>query len=369
MVVVLPGLGRRVAPLARSQLELLSDAPTETKVPNGGTVERPCPDMFVGAHDDIEPSHGKRPIVRNLIVGVDGTNASLDALAWAARTVGTAGRLHAVVSVNPWTEMFTDLVTGDPVGYGEVVESALVEQWTSDAGFAVGELVTSLSWAAMPKALDEAARSDGADAIVIGAHSGVRGIGGVVKRIGHSTSRLMRRTRHPVIVVPADVSVGLEDGTVVVGIGHGDATRSAVRWAAHLARTRSVKIELLHALGDAPAFQADGPLDFARYELGAVDQASWEAGRVGHFAELMQTLSGSVLDMSVSTPPGLAALRLDDASEAAALLVLGRHRSKIDRGHHTAQPLRHVLTHARCPVAVIADHLADDLVVDEGATD
>ncbi len=103
--------------------------------------------------------------MRNVIVGVDGTEASLDALAWAAQTVGTGGRLHAVVSLNPWTEYFTDMVTGDPIGYSDVVESALIEQWTSEAGFAVGELETSVSWAAMAPALDRAARDDEADAI------------------------------------------------------------------------------------------------------------------------------------------------------------------------------------------------------------
>jgi nucleotide-binding universal stress UspA family protein len=299
--------------------------------------------------------------VRNVIVGVDGTEASLEALAWAAETVGTGGRLHAVVSLNPWTEYFTDMVTGDPIGYSDVVESALIEQWTSEAGFAVGELETSVSWAAMAPALDRAARDDKADAIVVGVH---RGVGGFVKRIGHSTNRLLRLTKHPVVVVPADVSIGLDDGNVVVGIGHGDATRSAVRWAAHLARRRRVKIELLHAGGDAPVFQADGLLDLARYELGAADQSAWEVGQIEHFAELMQALSGPELEMEISTPPGLAALRLDEASERSALLVLGRHRSKLDRGHHTAQPLRHALTHACCPVVVIADHLADDLVID-----
>ncbi len=301
--------------------------------------------------------------MRNLIVGVDGTEASLRALVWAAETVGSAGRLHGVVSVNPWTEHLVDTITGDPVGYRDVIQSSLVQQWTSDARSAVGELVTSTSRAMMATALDDAAQTDHADAIVVGAHRGVAGIGGTVKRIGHSTNALLRSTKYPVVVVPAHVAAGLDDGNVVVGIGHGDATRSAVRWAAHLARHRRVRIELLHAIGDAPVFQADGPLDLARYGVGAVDHASWEVGRVGHFAELMQALSGPELDMTVSTPPGLAALRLDEASDRSALLVLGRHRSMLDRGHHTAQPLRHALMHARCPVAVIPDHPADDLVV------
>lgn len=296
--------------------------------------------------------------MRNLIVGVDGSESSLDALSWAARTVGTTGRLHAVCSLHPWTERIADAIAGEGIGYGEAIETALVRNWTSEIGFSVGELVTSASRRPVGDALDQAARNDHADAIVVGAHRGLRGLE-AVKRIGSATNRLLRSTHHPVIVVPPQVVDDLDDGRVVVGIGHGDATRSAVRWAARLARTRSVSVELLHATDDAPVFQADGPVDFARHGIG--DRAERERRRVGHFADLFQALAGPHVHFEVSAPPGLAALRLDEASERAALLVVGRHRSKLDRGHHTAQPLRHALTHSRCPVAVIADHDPDDL--------
>lgn len=296
--------------------------------------------------------------MRNVIVGVDGTDASFAALRWAAETVGHEGRLHAVVAVNPVTEYMVDLITGDPVQYRDVVDSALAGHWTSEVGYAVGELTTSISSEPMAEALEQEAVSHHADAIVLGRH---RSVGGIVKRIGHSTNQLLRLTRHPVIVVPTDEVLSLERGNVVVGVGHGDATRSAVRWAAHLARTRCVSIELLHAMGDAPVFQADGLLDFARYEFGGGDQTAWETGQVEHFAELMQALTGPELEIAISSPPGLAALRLDEASERSSLLVVGRHRSKLDGGHHTAQPLRHALTHARCPVAVIPDRPADEI--------
>lgn len=300
--------------------------------------------------------------MRNVIVGVDGTTASLNALGWAAQAVGSDGRLHAVVAVNQWTEYLVDVVTGDPVEYRDVLESALVGPWTREIGFLVGELETSVSTEAMAPALDRAATSDHADAIVIGAHETT---GRPVKRIGHATNRLIRSTRHPVVVVPGNTSPPLDGGNVVVGVGRGDATRSAVRWAAHLAHDHDVRIELLHSLGDAPVFQADGLLDLVRYEIGATDESSWEIGRIENFAELMQTLSGPELDIAISTPPGLAALRLDDASQRSALLVIGRHRSRLDGGHHTAQPLRYALTHASCPVAVIADHLAGDVPADD----
>jgi nucleotide-binding universal stress UspA family protein len=246
------------------------------------------------------------------------------------------------------------------VPYKEMLERDLVSRWSAAARSRIGDLCTTVSVSTAAKALDHAATADRADAIVVGTHTSVRGM---PARVGRTINHLVRITDHPVVVVPGRPPVGLDDGVVVVGIGHGNATRAAVRWAAHLARDRGLTVELLHATGDAPVFQADGVLDLARYEFGQGEPGAWEHGAIEHFAMLMQTLVGEESDVVVSTPPGLAAVRLDEASEGSALLVLGRHRSTLDRGHHTAQPLRHALTHSRCPVAVIADH--PDWLLDE----
>ena len=324
--------------------------------------------------------------MRNLVVGLDGSDSSLAALDWAVETVGEAGRIHAVVGLNPWTRYIVDGIAGREVTFQEALEHDLVTEWTAGVRERVAELATTVSVATAAKALDSAVTDDRADAVVVGAHTGLPG---APARIGRTINHLVRITDHPVIVVPGPAPVALDDGVVVVGIGHGNATRAAVRWAAHLARRRRVTIELLHATGDAPVFQTDGVLDLVRYEFGRrgrrgdgtaetetetdvdtelVDDSEpghgsdddvddvWERGAIDHFAELMRTLTGPELELVISTPPGLPAVRLDEASERSALLVLGRHRSTWDRGHHTAQPLRHALTHARCPVVVIADH-------------
>lgn len=296
--------------------------------------------------------------MRDVIVGVDGSPASFVAMRWAAQTVGAGGRLHCVAGVNPWTEYLVD-EAGDHVPARSFVERDVVGAWTSDLRSDVAELVTSVSKAPAASALDRAASIDHADAIVIGTHHTARGM---PPRVGHATNRLMRITAYPVIVVPQDHPTALNDGRVVVGVGHGDATRTALRWVAHLARSRPLSIELLHAMGGTPEqHPAQDLLDAVNDELEHADQASWELEQVERFEAVLKAIAGDDVDVAIEAPPGLAASRLIDASEGAAMLVVGRHRSKFDRGHHTARSLRRILTHSRCPVAVIADRPVDDL--------
>jgi nucleotide-binding universal stress UspA family protein len=253
--------------------------------------------------------------------------------------------------MNPWTVSLVDLDRGESSAHG-VVDGDVIEHWTRHAKARVSELTTAFSTIATDRLLDEVATSQDADAIVVGAHWTPAG---TPRRIGRTVNHLLRSTVHPVIVVPSGDQVALDDGPIVVGIGHGNATRSAVRWVAALAEQRGLAVELVHATGGGVVFQADGVMDLVRYQIHPDQRAARWQRKVQEFADLMETLAHQRLEIEVATVPGLAALRLDEASDGAALLVVGRHRSRWDAGHHSAQPLRHVLTHARCPVAVIAD--------------
>jgi nucleotide-binding universal stress UspA family protein len=298
--------------------------------------------------------------MRTLVVGVNGTEESLIALEWAAETVGPHGSIHAAFGLNPWTVSLIGIDGGEGLLRHGVVQGDVISQWTDHVVARVGELTTSFSTLATSRVLDEVATTHDADAIVLGSHVTLPGI---PKRIGRTTNHLLRSTVHPVIVVPPRPCTPLDDGPIVVGVGHGDATRSAVRWAAALAEKRGLSVELIHATGDAPVFQAEGLLDLFRYQIHPLQRVERWQHKVLDFADLMQTMSHSELDVVMSTPPGLAAVRLDEASHGSSLLVIGRHRSLVDGGHHNAQPLRHVLTHASCPVAVIADRPDREIAV------
>ncbi len=296
-------------------------------------------------------------VMRRLVVGVDGTDAAQAALSWAADTVGPAGHIHAIVAVDPALEFVVDVVTGDTMTYLQAVYHDLASQWTSDVEDRVAELTADLVERTAPRALAAAAAEFGADAIVVGVH--VTHLGAPA-RIGGTVRHLLRELEVPLVVVPGGASSGLREhaerlGPLVVGVGHGHATDAAVRWAARLADERDLDVTLVRATGDGPVFQTDGLLDLISYELRpARRDQRWERDLV-RLAKQVQDLSEHDLTIDALAVPGLAAARLAEASEVASLLVIGQHRSKLTLGRHTAQPLRHLLTHARCPIAVVPE--------------
>ena len=136
-----------------------------------------------------------------IVVGVDGSETSLRAAAYA---IGQARRQHArlvVVYVRPFVPTLIALSAGYPMGLvvahtGEDdVEATLREAFEElasaiDARFVVrvGEAYAQLS---------EVAREVGADAVIVGASMGFG------HRLGGSVaSRLVRAGRWPVTVVP-----------------------------------------------------------------------------------------------------------------------------------------------------------------------
>ena len=289
--------------------------------------------------------------MRNLVVGVDGAASSLRALDWAAATVGPGGLVHVVAAVSPATEL---AVVPAPTGrqtYLQLLQHELETKWTGHIRDRVGTMTAVAMDGSADAALTAIAAERGADAIVVGAHVPPRA---TPKTIGTTTRHLLKTLEFPLIVVPQGFSGGLDgDGPVIVGIGHGDATDAAVRWAAHLADERDLAVGLVRATGEGPVFQVDGLLSLLAYYIDPSKRAEWTREDLADFADDVQAMTAHELPVGTSAPPGLPAVRLVDASADASLLVIGRHRSMITGHPHATQPLRHALTHARCPVAVI----------------
>ena len=289
--------------------------------------------------------------MRNLVVGVDGAPPSLRALEWAVETVGPRGQIHAVAAVSPATEL---AVVPAPTGrqtYLQLLQDELETVWTDAVRARVGTVTAVAMDGSAADALTEVAAQHRADAIVVGAHVPPRTM---PKTIGTTTRHLLKTSEHPLVVVPHEFSGGLADnGVVIVGIGHGPATDAAVHWAARLADDRDLPVGLVRATGEGPVFQVDGLLSLLAYYIDPSKRAEWTSEDLADFAEEVQSMTDHELAVGVSAPPGLPAVRLVDASTTASLLVIGHHRSIVTGHPHATQPLRHALTHARCPVAVI----------------
>jgi nucleotide-binding universal stress UspA family protein len=289
--------------------------------------------------------------MRNLVVGVNGAPSSQRALEWAAAAVGPKGRIHVVSAVSPPTELATVPPPRGRITYLQLLQRQLETEWTDSIRGRVATITATAVAGIASDALAVAAVEWRADAIVLGAHVPLRAL---PKTIGSTTRHLMKSAACPLIVVPHEVTTGLDGGgPIIVGVGHGVATDAAVRWAAQLADERDLGVGLVRATGEGPVFQVDGLLSLLAFYIDPAKRAEWTREDLEEFANEVQTMTAHELPIGVSAPAGLPAVRLVEASADAALLVIGHHRSTITGHRHATQPLRHALTHARCPVAVI----------------
>jgi nucleotide-binding universal stress UspA family protein len=150
--------------------------------------------------------------------------------------------------------------------------------------------------------------------------------------------------------------------TVVVGVDGSEQAMTAARWALDVAVRRHLPLEVVHSwsvplppvgLGPAPVGLSDDSLRDAAQRV--LDDA-------------VATLTGSAPNATVSGTlyPGTPTSALLEASERAALLVVGR--SGLDRvtefilGSVTQQ----VVAHAVCPVAVVPSVVAEDPGLEAG---
>jgi nucleotide-binding universal stress UspA family protein len=146
-----------------------------------------------GPYGEKHPS-GK-PVV---VVGYDGSKGSRKAVQYAADRAGPDGRVVVVHAAGPGHSWFgAPSYQRERSDYRSVGESLLAE--VSELAPKGVKLETSLIEAPTPKALIEAARTNDAAEVVVGAHgsaSDTRGLGSV-------PLALLRTCDRPVVVVPS----------------------------------------------------------------------------------------------------------------------------------------------------------------------
>lgn len=280
--------------------------------------------------------------MKDVVVGVDGSPASLAAVQWATDEAVRAGvpvRIVFVLNRDPYQlRRFPDPELDDQLTRGATKVLAEAEQIAHARSENVTVTTQLLEGVPGEVLRDQAAK---ATELVIG----TRGMGGFARLVvGSISMQVAGRATGTVVVVPH--LPDLTKGEVVVGVDDSPECLPALTYAFEQAARRGATLRALHAW--EPEVYPYAP-DIA-YNM--------EETRIAH-----QTAVASLLAKARAEYPTVEVIEdirrahpveaLAAASEGADLLVVGSH----GRGPVTATVLgsvsRAVLHHTRCPVAVV----------------
>ena len=293
------------------------------------------------------PANSRRGRV---VVGVDGSAPSAQALAWAGdeavRREATLHVVHAWMPPYPLgpTELFADLSPLEDAAR-ELLDEEVDEltrrrpaPTTVDRTLLMDDAATAL--------VDTSA---GADLLVIGA-GGRRALLGFT--IGSVSRRCAERAPCPVVVVHEDCPPA-DNRRIVAGIDGSQLSCRALRWAAHEAALRRVTLEVVHAWDPTPSL-------FAPLTRRSPATASAELLEVT-MAACAAELRGPPLTVNLRSLPGPAAATLVSAAQGADLLVVGARSTARLRDRLLGSTAQRCIEQAQCPISVV--HADDDWTV------
>ncbi|MEZ7153934.1 universal stress protein [Streptomyces sp. MAD19A] len=283
-----------------------------------------------------------------LVVGVDGSGSSMEAVDWAVDEAARLGLPLRIVHASLWERYETrvpSFATGRPAE--EVLAGNIVAAGTERARLRRRDL--DVSGQVVPEeavsALLHAARE--ASALVTGS----RGRGGIVGMLLGSVSlTVAARADCPVIVVRGDKRNRQGGyGRVVVGVAEPTQSSAAVGFAFREAEARGCALDAVRAWRRPVHEHVDHPL--------VVDEAA------GVREERASALLSDALSEAVRDHPGIDVTRrtregpahqvLQEAATQADLLVVGARRRHGHLGLQLGRVAHALLHHAACPVAVV----------------
>lgn len=281
-----------------------------------------------------------------VVVGVDGSDVAMDAVAWAAEEAASRHRALRVVHGFIWpvhgagAAFMYDSAAADLRDAADAVVAAAAEHAATVAPEVEckGEVVTG---AAAPILIRE---SYGAELLVVGSR-GLGGFAGLV--VGSVGVTVAAHAASPVVVVrPRTTGHGAGAGRVVVGVDGSASAGRAVRFAFDQAARRRLGLTAVHGRhGDADP----------------VDAGSAHAAAVRMLAEALAECRDrypevDVVEHVVPERPAQALLR---AGEGAVLLVVGSRGRGGFRGLLLGSVSQALLHHAPGPVAIVRMRAGD----------
>ncbi|MDH6108660.1 nucleotide-binding universal stress UspA family protein [Kitasatospora sp. MAP12-15] len=276
-------------------------------------------------------------------VGVDGTDASHDALDWAADEAWLRRLPLHVVHAWPGEAQDAPIAPGarSAADVGEeALEAARAQVLMRHPDL---EVATRLADRAAREALLDAAADT--DLLVVGA----RGSGGFPRLLVGSTAlHVAANASCPVVVVHGS---GYQEaaGGVLVGVHGRDAEEEVLSFAFRAADSRQLPLEALHAWS-YPLVSGPGHAFPPVYEAAhvAAEQSRLLAEVLAGWSERHPGVPLSETAVRSSPARELVAL-----SETRQLLVVGRHGTPRGPLRRLGSVSQAVVQHAQCPVAVV----------------
>ncbi|MEU3102416.1 universal stress protein [Streptomyces griseoflavus] len=283
-----------------------------------------------------------------LVVGVDGSDSSLEAVDWAVDEAARLGLSLRLVHASLWERYEGGLPS---FGTGRPAEEVLAEHIAASAAERARLRDPEL------KVSSEVVPDDAVSALLHAAHessalvTGSRGRGGIAGMLLGSVSlTVAARAVCPVVVVRGgEPDLQGSPGRVVVGLGDSAEDSDAVRFAFREAEARGCGLHAVRAWRRPAHEHVDHPL--------IADDAAG-AGEERASALLTDALRDAARDhprveVRRQVVEGPAHKALLDASSGADLVVVGARRRHGHVGLQLGRVSHALLHHAGCPVAVV----------------
>ncbi len=281
-----------------------------------------------------------------IVVGVDGSPESLDALRWAASWAHRSELpLRLLTSTRPSIpDAVSEAGYVDPIEQAELLLDGLANSVA--AQFPDQRVEVQVEVERPADALTEASRT--AHAVVIGSRG--RGVGAELL-LGSTSADLSASSRCPLVVVPPGQADWNGTGEVVVGVDGSPESLEAAAFAVDFAGV--ARAELVAACATEPPLPATGsPVGTMPVRL--VDEDSMaEAERVVDRSLHPLLADSADLPVRTVTVPGPAGPALTDLARDASLLVVGSRGRGGLAGLLLGSTSRTVLRTATCPVAIV----------------
>ena len=309
--------------------------------------------MDVGADPALPSADG------TVVVGVDGSPGSRDALGYALTAAAHRGAVLELVASYAGELSW---ISGAPVAFGDLAEIRedtekrvldLLHEVAGQLGIPLdggaGSVRTRVVAALYPAAVELTQRSGDAALLVVGSRGR-----GVVRSalLGSVALHCVTHARCPVVVVHPSPERAEGAGRVVVGVDGSDAARAALSAAVEEAARTAAVVEVV-----ASYVLADHWTDLHSVLIPTADQVRAEvrgAAEVVVREVLAERPAGDpVPDVRLEVVEGAAQDVLVDAAAGADLLVVGSRGRGPVRGILLGSVALHCAMHAPCPVVVV----------------